>query len=465
MANVKPSIPKGMRDFSPAEMIKRNYIFEVIKDCFQRFGFLPLETPAMENLSTLTGKYGEEGDRLIFKVLNSGDFLKDTSIAEGNFENINVKTLLPQISEKALRYDLTVPFARYVVMHKNEIQFPFKRFQIQPVWRADRPQKGRYREFYQCDADIIGSNSLINEFELVQILDEVFTHLNLNVVIKVNNRKILSGIAEYIGAAELITDITVAIDKLDKIGKEKVIDELKEKGLSDEALVKVEPLLDFKPITVLANETASYINNLIGNTNIGRKGIEELESIFNLITKIPLQTAKFEFDLTLARGLNYYTGAIFEVKLNEEKSSFSGSLSGGGRYDDLTGIFGLPNMSGVGISFGADRIYDVLEELNLFPQGNLNNIKVMIANFGSSTSDFCLRLLHRLRQQSIASVYYPEEVKMKKQFEYAHQLSIPYVVIIGENEMKQEKVSIKDMKTGEQEMLSIHQLTTKLKGK
>jgi histidyl-tRNA synthetase len=465
VANVKPSIPKGMRDFSPAEMIKRNYIFEVIKDCFQRFGFLPLETPAMENLTTLTGKYGEEGDRLIFKVLNSGDFLKDTSIAEGNFENINVKTLLPQISEKALRYDLTVPFARYVVMHKNEIQFPFKRFQIQPVWRADRPQKGRYREFYQCDADIIGSNSLINEFELVQILDEVFTHLNLNVVIKVNNRKILSGIAEYIGAAELITDITVAIDKLDKIGKEKVIEELKEKGLSDEALVKVEPLLDFKPITVLANETASYINNLIGNTNIGRKGIEELESIFNLITKIPLQTAKFEFDLTLARGLNYYTGAIFEVKLNEEKSSFSGSLSGGGRYDDLTGIFGLPNMSGVGISFGADRIYDVLEELNLFPQGNLNNIKVMIANFGSSTSDFCLRLLHRLRQQSIACVYYPEEVKMKKQFEYAHQLSIPYVVIIGENEMKQEKVSIKDMKTGEQEMLSIHQLTTKLKGK
>ncbi len=283
MANVKPSIPKGMRDFSPAEMIKRNYIFEVIKDCFQRFGFLPLETPAMENLTTLTGKYGEEGDRLIFKVLNSGDFLKDTSIAEGNFENINVKTLLPQISEKALRYDLTVPFARYVVMHKNEIQFPFKRFQIQPVWRADRPQKGRYREFYQCDADIIGSNSLINEFELVQILDEVFTHLNLNVVIKVNNRKILSGIAEYIGAAELITDITVAIDKLDKIGKEKVIEELKEKGLSDEALVKVEPLLDFKPITVLAHETASYINNLIGNTNIGRKGIEELESIFNLI--------------------------------------------------------------------------------------------------------------------------------------------------------------------------------------
>ena len=463
MATIKPSIPKGMRDFSPSEMIKRNYIFDIIKDCFQRFGFLPLETPAMENLTTLTGKYGEEGDRLIFKVLNSGDFLDKTDINNGNA--IEAKKLLPQIAEKALRYDLTVPFARYVVMHKNDITFPFKRFQIQPVWRADRPQKGRYREFYQCDADIIGSNSLLNEFELVQILDEVFTRLNLNVTIKINNRKILSGIAEYIGAANQITDITVAIDKLDKIGKEKVIEELKAKGLSHEALVKVEPLLDFKPITVLANETGIYINNLIGNTAIGNKGIEELQAVFDLTTKIPLQTAKFEFDLTLARGLNYYTGAIFEVKLNEEKSTYTGSLSGGGRYDDLTGIFGLPNLSGVGISFGADRIYDVLEELNLFPQDNINSIKVMIANFGNTTSDFCLRLLHRLRQQGIATVYYPEEVKMKKQFEYADALSIPYVVIIGEDEMKQEKISVKTMKTGEQEMLSINLLTSKLKGK
>ena len=463
MATIKPSIPKGMRDFSPSEMIKRNYIFDIIKDCFQRFGFLPLETPAMENLTTLTGKYGEEGDRLIFKVLNSGDFLDKTDINNGN--EIDAKKLLPQIAEKALRYDLTVPFARYVVMHKNDITFPFKRFQIQPVWRADRPQKGRYREFYQCDADIIGSNSLLNEFELVQILDEVFTRLNLNVTIKINNRKILSGIAEYIGAANQITDITVAIDKLDKIGKEKVIEELKAKGLSDEALVKVEPLLDFKPITVLANETGIYINNLIGNTAIGNKGIEELQAVFDLTTKIPLQTAKFEFDLTLARGLNYYTGAIFEVKLNEEKSTYTGSLSGGGRYDDLTGIFGLPNLSGVGISFGADRIYDVLEELNLFPQDNINSIKVMIANFGNTTSDFCLRLLHRLRQQGIATIYYPEEVKMKKQFEYADALSIPYVVIIGEDEMKQEKISVKNMKTGEQEMLSINLLTSKLKGK
>jgi histidyl-tRNA synthetase len=463
VATIKPSIPKGMRDFSPSEMIKRNYIFDIIKDCFQRFGFLPLETPAMENLTTLTGKYGEEGDRLIFKVLNSGDFLDKTDINNGN--EIDAKKLLPQIAEKALRYDLTVPFARYVVMHKNDITFPFKRFQIQPVWRADRPQKGRYREFYQCDADIIGSNSLLNEFELVQILDEVFTRLNLNVTIKINNRKILSGIAEYIGAANQITDITVAIDKLDKIGKEKVIEELKAKGLSDEALVKVEPLLDFKPITVLANETGIYINNLIGNTAIGNKGIEELQAVFDLTTKIPLQTAKFEFDLTLARGLNYYTGAIFEVKLNEEKSTYTGSLSGGGRYDDLTGIFGLPNLSGVGISFGADRIYDVLEELNLFPQDNINSIKVMIANFGNTTSDFCLRLLHRLRQQGIATVYYPEEVKMKKQFEYADALSIPYVVIIGEDEMKQEKISVKNMKTGEQEMLSINLLTSKLKGK
>lgn len=463
MAAIKPSIPRGMRDFSPAEMIKRNYIFDIIRDCFQRFGFLPLETPAMENLTTLTGKYGEEGDRLIFKVLNSGDFLDKTDVNTG--QTIDAKKLLPQIAEKALRYDLTVPFARYVVMHKNDITFPFKRFQIQPVWRADRPQKGRYREFYQCDADVIGSNSLINEFELIQILDEVFTKLNLNVTIKINNRKILSGIAEYIGAPELITDITVAIDKLDKIGKEKVIEELKEKGLSDDALVKVEPLLEFKPITVLGKETATYINNLIGNTAIGMKGVEELQAIFSLTTNIPLQTAKFEFDLTLARGLNYYTGAIFEVKLNEEKSTFSGSLSGGGRYDDLTGIFGLPNLSGVGISFGADRIYDVLEELNLFPQENMSHVKVMIANFGNSTSDFCLKLLHRLRQQGIASVYYPEEAKMKKQFEYANALNIPFVIIIGEDEMKQEKVSIKTMKTGEQEMLSINQLSLKLKVK
>jgi histidyl-tRNA synthetase len=463
VATIKPSIPRGMRDFSPNEMIKRNYIFDIIKDVFQRYGFQPLQTPAMENLSTLTGKYGEEGDRLIFKVLNSGDFLDKTDVNNG--QAVDAKKLLPQIAEKALRYDLTVPFARYVVMHKNEINFPFKRFQIQPVWRADRPQKGRYREFYQCDADIIGSNSLFNEFELVQILDEVFTRLNLNVTIKINNRKILSGIAEYIGAPELITDITVAIDKLDKIGKEKVIEELKEKGLSDEALIKVEPLLDFKPITVLGNETADYINNLIGNTDIGRKGIEELQAVFNLTTKIPLQTAKFEFDLTLARGLNYYTGAIFEVKLNDEKSSYTGSLSGGGRYDDLTGIFGLPDLSGVGISFGADRIYDVLEELNLFPQENLSNIKVMIANFGNATSDFCLRLLHLLRQQGISALYYPEEVKMKKQFEYADALNIPFVLIIGEDEMKQEKVSVKTMQTGEQELLSINQLTGKLKGK
>lgn len=462
MATIKPSIPKGMRDFSPAEMIKRNYIFDIIKDCFQRFGFLPLETPAMENLSTLTGKYGEEGDRLIFKVLNSGDYLKDINLHENA---IDAKKLLPKISEKALRYDLTVPFARYVVMHKNDISFPFKRFQIQPVWRADRPQKGRYREFYQCDADIIGSNSLVNEFELVQILDEVFTRLNLNVTIKINNRKILSGIAEYIGAPELITDITVAIDKLDKIGKEKVIEELKEKGLSDDALIKVEPLLDFKPITVLGNETAAYINNLIGGTNIGNKGIEELQAVFNLTTKIPLQTAKFEFDLTLARGLNYYTGAIFEVKLNDDRSSYTGSLSGGGRYDDLTGIFGLPNLSGVGISFGADRMYDVMEELNLFPPDNMNNVKVMIANFGAQYADFSLRLLHSIRQHGVSAIYFPDEVKMKKQFEYADALNIPYVVIIGEDEMKQEKVSIKTMKTGEQELLSINQLTNKLKGK
>jgi histidyl-tRNA synthetase len=465
VATVKPSIPRGMRDFSPSEMIKRNYIFDIIKDCFHRFGFLPLETPAMENLSTLTGKYGEEGDRLIFKVLNSGDFLKDIDIKSEAGLTLDAKKMLPKISEKALRYDLTVPFARYVVMHKNEINFPFKRFQIQPVWRADRPQDGRYREFYQCDADIIGSNSLVNEFELVQILDEVFTRLNLNVVIKINNRKILSGIAAYIGAADLITDITVAIDKLDKIGKEKVIEELREKGLSDEALAKVEPLLDFKPITVMGKETIDYLNQLIGNTAIGQRGINELATIFDYTLKIPLQSAKFEFDLTLARGLNYYTGAIFEVKLNDARSNYTGSLSGGGRYDDLTGIFGLPNLSGVGISFGADRIYNILDSLNLFPTENLSNIKVMIANFGNATSDFCLRLLHSLRQQGITSIFYPEEVKMKKQFEYAHALAIPYVIIIGDDEMKEEKVSIKTLETGEQEKLSLHQLTSKLKGK
>jgi histidyl-tRNA synthetase len=465
VAAIKPSIPRGTRDFSPVEMMKRNYIFDIIKNSFIRYGFLPLETPAMENLNTLTGKYGEEGDRLIFKVLNSGDFLKDTPIEKDINNGIDARSLLPLIAEKALRYDLTVPFARYVVMHKNDIQFPFKRFQIQPVWRADRPQKGRYREFYQCDADVIGSNSLLNEFELIQILDEVFTALNLSVTIKINNRKILSGIAEFIGAPELITDITVAIDKLDKIGKEKVLEELKEKGLTGEALAKVGPLLEFKPVTVMGEETTAYLNELIGNTAIGKKGLEELAAVFNYTVKIPLRTAKFEFDLTLARGLNYYTGAIFEVKLNDARSNFSGSLSGGGRYDDLTGIFGLPNLSGVGISFGADRIYDVMEELNLFPQAGMNSIKAMIANFGSNGMDFCLRLLHQIRQHGINGIYYPDEVKMKKQFEYANALSIPYVIVIGEDEIKQEKVSVKEMKTGEQQMLSIPQLISKLKVK
>jgi len=465
VAAIKPSIPRGTRDFSPAEMMKRNYIFDVIKNSFIRYGFLPLETPAMENLTTLMGKYGEEGDRLIFKILNSGDYLKDTPIEKGTTLGVDSKNLLPQISEKALRYDLTVPFARYVVMHKNEIQFPFKRFQIQPVWRADRPQKGRYREFYQCDADVIGSNSLLNEFELIQILDDVFTALNIAVTIKINNRKILSGIAEFIGAPELITDITVAIDKLDKIGKDKVLDELKEKGLNDAALSKVAPLLAFKPVTLMGDETISYLNQLIGDTAIGKKGLEELAAVFNYTVKIPLHSAKFEFDLTLARGLNYYTGAIFEVKINEPRSNFSGSLSGGGRYDDLTGIFGVPNLSGVGISFGADRIYDVMEELQLFPPASMNSVRLMIANFGSVGMELCLRLLHQIRQQGIAAIYYPEEVKMKKQFEYANALHIPYVMIVGEDEMKQEKVSLKDMKTGEQELLSLHQLITKLKGK
>ncbi|MCC6250834.1 MAG: histidine--tRNA ligase [Bacteroidia bacterium] len=463
MANIKPSIPKGMRDFSPSEMIKRNYIFEIIKNCFGRYGFLPLETPAMENLNTLTGKYGEEGDRLIFKVLNSGNYLEkvDTTQMESTAES--ARKILPLISEKALRYDLTVPFARYVVMHKHEISFPFKRYQIQPVWRADRPQKGRYREFYQCDADIIGSNSLFNEFELVQILDEVFTKLNLRVTIKVNNRKILSGIAEYIGASDKITDITVAIDKLDKIGLDKVVEELVQKGLSSDALEKIKPLLHFKPITAMGDETCEYLNQLTGNTATGKKGIEELKSIFDMVMEIPLHSARFEFDITLARGLNYYTGAIFEVKLNEPSSNFTGSLSGGGRYDDLTGIFGLPGLSGVGISFGADRIYDVLEELKLFPESYSHGTKAMLANFGETYKSNNLKLLFSLRQHGISAIYYPEEVKMKKQFEYADSLHIPYVVIIGEEEVNQEKVSVKNMKTGTQEMITISQLTSRLK--
>ncbi len=453
-----------MRDFSPVEMGKRNYIFNIIRNSFQKFGFLPLETPAMESLSTLTGKYGDEGDRLIFKVLNSGDFLEKTTLRTDPTKEITVQNVLTQISEKALRYDLTVPFARYVVMHRHEINFPFKRYQIQPVWRADRPQKGRYREFYQCDADIIGSNSLWNEFELIQLLDDVFTRLGLKVVIKINNRKILSGIAEYIGASGSVTDITVAIDKLDKIGKEKVIEELQQKGIMPEAIDKIKPLLDFKPITAIGNETSTYLNELIGNTKIGQKGIDELKVLFEQTTKIPLQTARFEFDLTLARGLNYYTGAIFEVKLNEEKIKFSGSLSGGGRYDDLTGIFGLPNLSGVGISFGADRIYDVLEELQLFPDDRLNHIKVMIANFGSDTTGFCLKLLYTLRQHGIAAIFYPDEVKIKKQFEYAHALKIPFVVIIGEEELKLEKISVKTMSNGHQETVSVNHLLQLLKG-
>jgi histidyl-tRNA synthetase len=457
---IKPSIPKGTRDFSAKEMIKRNYIFDIIKSHFKRFGFLPIETPAMENLSTLTGKYGDEGDQLIFKVLNSGDFFEK---ATANKSFASSKEILHSISEKALRYDLTVPFARYVVMHKNELAFPFKRYQIQPVWRADRPQKGRYREFYQCDADIIGSNSLTNEWELIQLFDEVFSHLNLPVKIKINNRKILTGIANYIEQPDKIIDITIAIDKLDKIGIDKVIEELQGKGLNEEAINKLKPLLNFKPISEMGPETIAWLHEITGHTKDGKKGLAELKFLFDLVAAMPLKNAVLEFDLTLARGLNYYTGAIFEVKVNHPETDYTGSVCGGGRYDDLTGIFGLPNMSGVGISFGADRIYDVLEELNLFPDNANESVKVMIANFGNTSQEMSLKIAHRLRSQNISCLYYPDEVKMKKQFAYADDLKIPYVIIIGEEEIANEKISLKNMATGVQEMLTITAIVEKLK--
>ncbi len=457
---MKPSIPKGTRDFSPTEMVRRNYIFSTIREVFQLYGFLPIETPAMENLATLTGKYGDEGDKLIFKILNSGDYL--SKIGGTQIQKENSKSLTPQISEKALRYDLTVPFARYVVMHQNDITFPFKRYQIQPVWRADRPQKGRYREFYQCDADIIGSNSLLNEIELVQIFEDVFTKLNIEATIKINNRKILGGIAEVIGEKDKIIDITVAIDKLDKIGIDKVNDELKEKGLSDTAIQQLHPIIGLKGTT---KEKLNLLKEIFKFSETGLKGIEELEYLFNyyeLITaaKVNVAAAKttIEFDITLARGLNYYTGAIFEVK--PKNTSFTGSISGGGRYDDLTGVFGLPNVSGVGISFGADRIYDVMEELNIFPNTTGATTKVLFANFGLKEEQFCLPLLSHLRAAGINAEIYPEAAKMKKQMSYADTKKIPFVVLIGEEEIQNGTLSLKNMISGEQQKLAISELVS-----
>lgn len=447
---MKPSIPKGTRDFSPVEMAKRNYIFDTIKSVFRLYGYQQIETPAMENLSTLMGKYGEEGDKLLFKILNSGDFLSganDTHLNEKNSQKLTTS-----ISEKGLRYDLTVPFARFVVQHQNEISFPFKRYQIQPVWRADRPQKGRYREFFQCDADVVGSDSLLNEVELVQIVDEVFRRFGIDIVLKINNRKVLSGIAEIIGEADKITDITVAIDKLDKIGLDNVNKELQEKGIPVDAINKLQPIL------LLSGSNAdklSTIKEVLSLSEVGLKGISELETIFNYCKELNVQT-EIELDLTLARGLNYYTGAIFEVKA---KNVEMGSISGGGRYDNLTGVFGLQGVSGVGISFGADRIYDVLNQLNLYPSESLDSTKLLIVCFGQNEINYALPLLQIVRKAGIAAEIYPEPAKMKKQMSYADSKKIPFVAIVGEDEVAQQKLMLKNMQTGEQQLVSLLELT------
>ena len=442
----KPSLPKGTRDFSPEEMAKRNYIFDIIKDVYKLYGFKHIETPAMENLSTLMGKYGDEGDKLLFKILNSGDFLK--SMSEEDIRENNSAATTNKISDKGLRYDLTVPFARYVVMHRNEITFPFKRFQIQPVWRADRPQKGRYREFYQCDADIVGSDSLLNEVELIQIIDKVFSKLGIRVAVKLNNRKILSGIAEVIGEADKITDITVAIDKIDKIGLEKVNEELAAKNISESAIEKLQPIL-------LLEGDESYklevLKSVLADSEIGLKGVEEVEFILNKVALFELENS-VELDLTLARGLSYYTGAIIEV---ESLDVAIGSITGGGRYDNLTGIFGLPDVSGVGISFGAERIYDVLNQLNLFPDNLSSGVDVMFVNFGEKEEAHILPILPQLRSKGISAEIYPDAAKMKKQMTYANNTKAYFVAIVGGNEIADNKITLKNMHSGEQQTIGL----------
>lgn len=441
----KPSIPKGMRDFSPEEMAKRNYIFNTIRDVYALYGFSPIETPAMETLQTLLGKYGEEGDKLLFKVLNSGDFL--SGVADEELCERNVNRLAARLCEKGLRYDLTVPFARYVVMHRNELTFPFKRYQIQPVWRADRPQKGRYREFYQCDSDIIGSDSLLNEVELLHIIDDVFERLGIRVAVKLNNRKILSGIAEIIGAPDKIIDITVAIDKLDKIGLDKVNEELRSKALSDEAIARLQPIILLEG----TNESKLHtLREVLAQSEVGLKGVEELEFVMSKVAGQPLR-AQLDIDLTLARGLNYYTGAILEVKALDAQI---GSITGGGRYDNLTGIFGLPNVSGVGMSFGADRIYDVMTQLDLFPTTSIQATQVMFVNFGDKEADVCMQHAALFRSKGIRTEVYPESAKMKKQMSYADAHHIPYVALVGESEMEAGKIALKNMITGEQTLVS-----------
>ena len=450
----KPSIPKGTRDFGPVEMAKRNYIFNTIREVYALYGFQQIETPAMETLQTLMGKYGEEGDKLLFKVLNSGDCL--TKISDDELLERNSLHLASKMCEKGLRYDLTVPFARYVVMHREELQLPFKRDQIQPVWRADRPQKGRYREFYQCDADVVGSDSLLNEVELMQIVDEVFSRFGIRVQIKINNRKILSGIAEVIGAAEKIVDITVAIDKLDKIGIDNVNQELREDGLTEEQIQKLQPII---MLSGSNDEKLATIAEVLKESETGLKGVEELRFILDTLKTVGLKN-EMQLDLTLARGLNYYTGAIFEVKALDVQI---GSITGGGRYDNLTGIFGMPGLSGVGISFGADRIYDVLNQLDLYPKDSVTTTQLLFINFGEKETSYCLPIINKVRSQGIRAEIFPDAAKMKKQMSYANSKQIPYVALAGENEINEGKVTLKNMETGEQHMVTPNELIEKIK--
>ena len=449
----KPSVPKGTRDFSPVEMAKRNYIFNTIRDVYHLYGFQQIETPAMETLSTLMGKYGEEGDKLLFKIQNSGDYF--AGLTDEELLSRNAAKLASRFCEKGLRYDLTVPFARYVVMHREEITFPFKRYQIQPVWRADRPQKGRYREFYQCDADVVGSDSLLNEVELMQIVDTVFSRFGIRVCIKINNRKILSGIAEMIGEADKIVDLTVAIDKLDKIGLENVNAELREKGIAEEAIARLQPVI---LLSGSNDEKLSTLREVLSGSETGLKGVDECAFILSALEHLSL-TNEVELDLTLARGLNYYTGAIFEVKALDVQI---GSITGGGRYDNLTGIFGLPNVSGVGISFGADRIFDVLNQLDLYPKEAVNGTQLLFINFGDREAAFSMQVLKQVRAAGIRAEIFPDSAKMKKQMGYANAKGIPYVALVGENEMNEGKVMLKNMETGEQTLVTPQELMAAL---
>lgn len=452
----QPSIPKGTRDFSPQVMVRRNYIFNIIRTVFQRYGYMPLETPSMENVETLTGKYGDEGDKLIFRILDSGDYLK--SIPEESLRQRELSSITKGIAEKALRYDLTVPFARYVVMNQHSIIFPFKRYQIQPVWRADRPQKGRYREFYQCDADVVGSDSLINEVELIQIFDDALTALHVPAVIKINNRKILQGIAELAGVAHRMMEMTIAIDKLDKVGVEGVVKELLERGFENGAVETIQGLFTLSGTN---EERLERLSELLVNSDAGKIGIQEIRFVLERASELGLNSCNLELDITLARGLNYYTGAIFEVKALHVSM---GSICGGGRYDDLTGIFGLKGVSGVGISFGADRIYDVMTELNLFPTDPMQSTQVLFANFGEKEEKHCMQLLRSLRSAGINAEIYPENAKMKKQFKYADDKQIPYVAVVGEEEMQNGLIALKHMQSGDQTPLTLEELILKLRG-